>query len=263
MRKVEFTVHKPRDHNHRRHFIGEHDSATVLRRLPAELLSRLRKVHFSDRARGRRVLGYVNRGRREICICALPPHMSLTTALIGAQTPEMFGAIRGHQWPFLAIRRFMLYETLLHELGHLQVVHDDESDERRKFAMEPRAEEFANLWREKLWSEHFSDSDLAHNPPSSTELEKTRAYWPQSHAEYKKGLKAFWKRMHLDALTHFHKAVDLYDYHSMSLEMLGVCYLLGAGTEVSIARGKEYFAAALKLDPLLPRASRYMRPSQR
>jgi hypothetical protein len=92
------------------HYIKEDDVRVVLSRLPHVLWDRLRAVHFNDSSRVR-VLGYVNRGRREIALCALPPRMGLTRALNKGQTPEPFGARRGEKWPALAIRRFMLYNV--------------------------------------------------------------------------------------------------------------------------------------------------------
>ena len=56
------------------HHINEHDIRVVLSRLPVDLCCRIRAVHFNDRGRGSRVLGYVNRGRREIALCALPAY---------------------------------------------------------------------------------------------------------------------------------------------------------------------------------------------
>ena len=150
--------------------ITEDDIRVVLDRLPEETYKRLRTVHFNDRSQGGRCLGYVNRGRREIALCALPPRMSLTRFLGKQQTPAMFGAIKGTQWHKLAIRRFLLYDVFLDELGHLQVVHEKEKNERRKFAVETRAQEFANFWREELWAAPFSHPDPVHNPPSKEEL---------------------------------------------------------------------------------------------
>ena len=100
------------------HYVNEGDVRVVLGRLPVELWSRLRAVHFNDRNRAR-VLGYVNRGRHDIAICALPPRIGLTRAMRMGQTPEEFGARAGRKWPILAVRRFLLYDVFLHELGHL------------------------------------------------------------------------------------------------------------------------------------------------
>ena len=150
----------------RRHWLTEDDIRVVLSRLPSDAYERLRAVHFNDRSRGARMLGYVNMGHREIAICALPPRMSLTRFLVRGQLPATFGARRGAQWPALAIRRFMLYDVFLHELGHLQLVNPRITDPRRRFAMERLAQEFADGWRRALWAEPFEHPDPVHNPPS-------------------------------------------------------------------------------------------------
>jgi hypothetical protein len=150
----------------RRHYLTEEDVMVVLSRLPEEIRQRLRAVHFNDRARGNRLLGYVTGGRREIAICALPPRISLSAALAPGQSCEQFGVKRGEKWPPLAIRRFLLYDVFLHELGHLQVVDERTKSERLRFAREKCAQEFADRWRRKLWSEHFDHPDPVHNAPA-------------------------------------------------------------------------------------------------
>jgi hypothetical protein len=152
------------------HYVDEEDIRVVLSRLPEELWRRLRTVHFNDRSRGARVLGYVNQGRRDIALCALPPRMSLTRALRKGQRLEQFGARRGEKWPQLAARRFMLYDVFLHELGHLQLIHGDAHSIRRKFAHETRAQEFAVHWCNQLLSEPFCHPDPVHNLPALSEL---------------------------------------------------------------------------------------------
>src|SRR5882724_3227607 len=154
----------------RRHWLTEDDIRVILSRLPSDAYERLRAVHFNDRSRGARTLGYVNRGRREIALCALPPRMSLTRFLVRGQSPEQFGAHRGTQWPALSIRRFMLYDVFLHELGHLQVVHEKAKSHRRKISMEPRAQEFAMQWCARLWAMPFDHPDPAHIKPAAAEL---------------------------------------------------------------------------------------------
>jgi hypothetical protein len=150
------------------HHINEDDFRIV--RLPVDLCCRIRAVHFNDRSRGARVLGYVNRGRREITLCALPPRLSLTRFLVRGQTPEQFGAKRGCKWPPLAVRRFLLYDAFLHELGHLQPVNEDARSARLKFAREKMAQAFAMQWCNRLWSELFAHPDPVHNPPAPDEL---------------------------------------------------------------------------------------------
>lgn len=152
------------------HHVNAADVTVILSRLPIELWSRLRAVHFNDRSRGARTLGYVNRGRREIALCALPPRMSLTRALVRGQTPEQFGARRGAKWPPLAIRRFMLYDVLLHEIGHLQLIDENARSVRRQFAHEKLAQSFALTWSKRLLSEQFLHPDPVHNAPTPAEL---------------------------------------------------------------------------------------------
>jgi hypothetical protein len=152
------------------HHVTEQDVRVVLARLPVEVYSCLRAVHFNDQSLGNRTLGYVTRGSREITLCALPPRVSFTRHLVKGQTPEQFGARRGAQWPVLAIRRFLLYDVFLHELGHLQIVNDRRRSERLKFAREKLAQEFGMEWCRRMWSSPFEHPDPAHNPPSPEEI---------------------------------------------------------------------------------------------
>jgi hypothetical protein len=165
--QIKFTILPPR--GDRVHYVTEEDIRIVLSRLPVELWRRLRTVHLNDQSRGPRVLGYVNRGRCDIAICALPPRMSLTRALRKGLTPEQFGAKRGEKWPSLAIRRFMLYNVFLHELGHLQLINRDTRSLRLKYARERLAQEFAMHWCNELWSEPYPHPDPVHNPPVPAE----------------------------------------------------------------------------------------------
>jgi hypothetical protein len=164
MRKIKFSTTNPG--GDRRHYLTEEDVMVVLSRLPEELWQRLRAVHFNDCAMGNRVLGYVTGGRRDIAICALPPRLSLSRVMGKGQLYEEFGAKRGEQWPLLAVRKYLLYNTFLHEVGHLQLVNEMTKSERLRFAGEKYAQEFANRWRRKLWSEHFDHSDPVHNAPA-------------------------------------------------------------------------------------------------
>jgi hypothetical protein len=100
--------------------------------------------------------------------------MSLTRFLVKGQKPTQFGARRGCRWPALALRRFLLYDVFLHELGHLQVIDEGARSDRLKFAREKRAQEFAMAWCKRLWSEPFARPDPVHNPPGTEELERVR-----------------------------------------------------------------------------------------
>ena len=153
------------------HHITPEDVEVVLSRLPEEAYNRLRAVHFDDRAWGNRRLGYTTtRGRREIALCALPKRMSFTLFLPRRQSHRQFGAQRGAQWPELAIRRFLLYDVLLHEIGQLQEIIPGAKNPKWRFASETKAQEFADTWRRRLWSKHFDHPDPVHNRPSKEEL---------------------------------------------------------------------------------------------
>ena len=167
MRKVKFTYSQVGCD--RKHYLNEDDVRVVLSRLPAEAWNGLRAVHFNDKSRGGRLLGYANPREREIAICALPPQVSMTRAMIRGQSPQLFGAVRGKQWPELAVRRFLLYDVLLHELGHLQMVILNRTSGRRTCSRETRAEQFAEYWRKRLWSVRMDHPDPVHNPPGSDE----------------------------------------------------------------------------------------------
>jgi len=158
----------------RKHFVDESDVAAVLSRLPTGAWNNLRAVHFNDRGRGVRLLGYANAGGRDISICALPPEVSLTRFLVRGQSPETFGAVRGCRWPEVAVRRFLLYDVLLHELGHLRVVRERARGERVKYAREKLAQKFADRWRRRLWAGRFDHPDPVHNPPSVRESNLSR-----------------------------------------------------------------------------------------
>ena len=250
--EISFTCHKLHPRHHRRHYAGENDVKVVLQRLPDDVKSRLRHVHFNDQSNRRKRLGYVNGGRRELSLCAQPLNLSLTPALRGPQTPELFGALRGTQWPPLAIRRFMLYDVFLHELGHLQVIHPENSNLRRKFAREVCAQDFADTWRENLWAEEFPGDDLAHNPPSDEELADTTTHWPKAHAEYRRGLAALRRNEPERAFKHFTAAIEMYKYHSPAMEALSTHFILGWGiarTKDSTRIAVDLCKRALRIDP--------------
>lgn len=153
-------------------YITREDVDVVLGRIPAELRFRLRDVVLWGDSRGVRRLGWVRRGRREITLCAqLPVRLSLRTYMPGRCRAADFGAPERGQWPPWAVRRFLLYHALLHELGHLQLVGAAPDAWDGEFASETLADEFANEWRGRLYSEPFRHSDPVHNAPCSEELE--------------------------------------------------------------------------------------------
>jgi len=169
--KIKFTWKKPGAD--RIHYVNEEDVLTVLSRLPSHLCEGLREIHFNDRSRGGRVLGYTGYQTRrsfEISLCALPPRYSISALLLRKKSPSIFGAKRGKQWSKLAVRRFILYDVLLHEIGHNQIIDPTAKSIRRKYAQKTKSDEFATYWRRLLWSNHFDHPDPVHNPPSKEEL---------------------------------------------------------------------------------------------
>ncbi|MGN6110768.1 MAG: DUF2750 domain-containing protein [Kofleriaceae bacterium] len=143
----------------------------VVERVPATYRERLRDT-FQHRSSDAKELGAVStRGRRDINLASvLPIRVSLGHYLHGGQSPEEFGAPKQGQWPPWAVRRFLLYDVLLHEIGHLQIVDPKASRVKRKFASETRAQELADELRRTLYSEPFDHPDPIHNAPTPGEL---------------------------------------------------------------------------------------------
>jgi len=165
MKRVRFVTHPIR--SDRRHRVNEEDVRVVLGRLPAEVIAPLREVHFNDRFGRQAVLGYADPGSGALALCAIPYGISFVR--YQGCRPAEFGAQRGRQWPFLAVRRFMLYDVLLHELGHLQRL-PRRSRRHGRVPGEPMAREFADYWRRRLWAQPFDHPDPVHNPPSGDPL---------------------------------------------------------------------------------------------
>lgn len=146
-------------------YLSHDDVDLVLGRLPSDLRARLRAVHLTSTNFAVRTIGWVSRrGRREITLCAmLPPRVSLRGYMYRGRIASDFGAPERGQWPPWAVRRYLLYNTLLHELGHMQIIDGD-------FASETRAQDFAHEWRGRLYSEPFDHPDPIHNAPTPDEL---------------------------------------------------------------------------------------------
>jgi len=153
-------------------YVTQDDVQTVVKRIPEEFRKRLRDVFIGWRSRGVRRLGSVRtRGRRDIDLYAvLPYRLSLGRFICRGQTAAEFGAPGRGQWPPWAVRRYLLYDVLLHELGHLQIIHPNSTNWKRKYASCPLANEFAATWRRRLWAQPFSHPDPVHNPPEPDEL---------------------------------------------------------------------------------------------
>jgi hypothetical protein len=152
-------------------YINQQEIELVIERVPAHDRTRVRDI-FRRRSSDAKVLGSVStRGRRDIDLsAALPIRVSLGRYLHGGQSADEFGAPTHGQWPPWAVRRFLLYDVLFHEIGHLQIVEPGASRVNRKFASETRAQEFADELRRTLYSEPFEHRDPIHNTPTAGEL---------------------------------------------------------------------------------------------
>lgn len=152
-------------HPHLVRYIHHDDVDVVLGRLPFDLRARLRGVHLTSTNFAVRKLGWVTRhDRREITLCPmLPPRVSLRGYMFRGRIASDFGAPERGQWPPWAVRRYLLYNTLLHELGHMQIIDGE-------YASETRAQDFAHEWRGRLYSEPFDHPDPIHNAPTPDEL---------------------------------------------------------------------------------------------
>ena len=125
-------------------YISHDDVEIVTERIPKKFRSRLRDVFIHHESFGVRCLGSVRkRGRRDININAkLPYRVSLSRFLVKGQKASEFGTSARGQWTPWSVRRFLLYDVFLHELGHLQVVNPKSTNYDRKFASENSSPKF-------------------------------------------------------------------------------------------------------------------------
>lgn len=219
MTRIEFTKH-PASGN-RVHYVSEEDVFVVLGRLPHELWSRLRRILFTNHAQGNHVLGKTAlRRHSEISLCALPQRISLNHATLRSSSSKEFGALRGSQWPILAVRRFMLYNVLLKQIGHLQEIDPKAKNPNPRFISETKAEEFANEWRRMLWAFPYEHPDPVHNAPKAEEIEMLRLGWTQSNQAFKKGFDLENTGKAKQALNLYSQAVTLYPNHDLAASRL-------------------------------------------
>ncbi|MCP4593484.1 MAG: hypothetical protein GY842_22330 [bacterium] len=164
-------------------YFGYGDVHKVLLRVPGRFKERLREIHLRSARGGIRVLGCVTRGRRDIVlVCHLPPRVSLRRFIVPGQSATEFGAPRRGQWPPWAVRRFLLYDVLLHELGHLQLVAPGARPLNR-FAGEPLSQRFADKLRREIWADSLPGAASVHDPPTEDELEALGLWERLSKAE--------------------------------------------------------------------------------
>lgn len=236
---VQYVRHQPG--GDRRHVVDERDVRVVLSRVPSELVVRLKKITFNDRSRGGKTFGYTTvRGRADISLCAQPPRLRFRDG----EAAGVFGAVAALPWPILSLRRWFLYEVLLHEIGHLQVVAPRASSSRRRFGDEKVADSFAAELRAQLWSEPFDHPDPVHRAPSAAELHAVESGWKASCEALEAGITA---EKNEEATTHYRRAVELYPENSEALIRLG-SIVRSADLESALT----YLASAYRLDPADP-----------
>ena len=76
----------------------------------------------------RRLAYTAAKNRNEIRLAACPYRLNLSPFIAPSAGSKYFGAIRNCAWPSTATRRFLLYQTLLQEIGHAQ--HTRSKDNR-------------------------------------------------------------------------------------------------------------------------------------
>ncbi|MBA3393117.1 MAG: DUF2750 domain-containing protein [Deltaproteobacteria bacterium] len=158
-------------------YIRSSEVDLVIQRVPEEFRTRIGETFLRRTSDAKHLGSVTTRGRRDIDLATrLPVRVSLGRYLHGQQDPAEFGAPKVGQWPPWAVRRFLLYDVLLHEIGHLQIVDPKASRAERKFASETRAQEFADEIRRTLYSESFEHADPVHNAPTAAEL-STLGLW--------------------------------------------------------------------------------------
>ncbi len=149
----------------------------------------------------------------------------------------------------MAVRRFVLYNVLLHELGHLQVVDERAKTTRRAFAGETLAQDFAEHWCHELWSRGFDHPDPVHNPPSKEETATLRDCWIEANGHYKKGLHEEKAKAYEGAVAYYTQAIEGYPGHAHVLARLGALSYGGRGTVQSDQKAVELLESAVQLDP--------------
>jgi hypothetical protein len=164
-------------------YLTSRDIAIVMGRVPVEFKTHIGDVLQRRSSDGKHLGSARPGGTGDITICSmLPVRVSLGRYSYPGQSPAEFGAPKLGQWPPWAVRRFLLYDVLLHEIGHLQIVGKGAWVNRRNFAKETRAREFADELRRTLFSEPFQHSDPIHNAPTNAEM-STLAVWERLDKE--------------------------------------------------------------------------------
>lgn len=233
MKRLTFTRHPVG--GDRRFFVLEEDVRVLYARLPRGEIRHLARVRFDDLGWTTYQAGYASPGGREVALCALPPRVSLTRFLGPKQSPSEFGAVRGSQWPALAIRRYQLYHVFLRELARLEGVAPTRELDRR-----------ADALRRQLW-EAGSEPGV-HAAPGEEERAAIAEHWEPAHAAYKRALLDERDGQPERALAGYRTAVERFPEHALAREALGRAALEEGEWDEALA----HFDAALAADPAHP-----------
>ena len=131
----------------------------------------------------------------------------------------------------------------------MQVVNDAAKSNRRRYASETPAQDFAEHRCRELWSQPFDHPDPVDRPPSPDEMEVLRDGWRPAHRAYEHGPLYEKAQRYEEAVLHFARAVESDPGHAMALERLGVAAYGGRGTTQCHLRSIELLSSAVRLDP--------------
>lgn len=239
MRDVTFSFHPVG--GDRRFFVDEADVRAVIERLPKRFRRALARVRFDDVGWETYKAGYSKSGSREIALCALPPRVSLTRFLPNSVSPHEFGAVRGAQWPALAVGRYQLYHVFLAMLIALEGRHGDGAAEMGTEARKLRHE---------LWEATPPELGALHHAPDEAESTRIAEHWKPAHAAYKRGLLLERQSEFGPAERAFREALEHEPTHPLALEHLGAAAVGAGRVHDAIALLQRAVAA----DHTLPRA---------
>lgn len=207
-KSLEITFHEKNIRSDLYRYLKKEDVLILLNRLPLEEYQQLRSVTF-ETCRGADAYGYVHHKRiTGIVICDQSERLSVLTKSAKRGMYEEFGALKNMKWPTVAVRRYLLYHTFLHELRHTQITQSEKKFTREKIPLEKLANEYADFWRGELYQNHFNHSDPVHNLPSEGEKERLKLYWPKAMEFLQIGIRHNGKKQFQKALRAYELAVE-------------------------------------------------------
>jgi len=225
----------------RRFYVDADDVRSVIARLPKRFQRALARVRFDDVGWETYKAGYSKSGSREIALCALPPRVSLTRFLPSSVSPHEFGAVRGSQWPALAVGRYQLYHVFPAMLIALEGRHGDGAAEMGTEARKLRHE---------LWESASETLAPLHHAPGDDEQARIAEHWKPAHAAYKRGLLLERQGEFEPAERAFREALEHEPTHPLALEHLGAAAVAGGRVHDAV----ELLQKAVAADHTLPRA---------